>query len=35
VAGLAQHDREQLAHTPLVVDDADARVRHCERAASR
>ena len=33
VAGLAQHDREQLAHAPFVVDDEHARVRHGERAA--
>ena len=28
VAGLAQHDREQIAHALLVVDDQHPSVRH-------
>jgi hypothetical protein len=30
IAGLLEHDSEELAHTLLVVDDEDARVSHGE-----
>jgi len=33
VARLLQHDREEVAHAALVVDDQDTRVRHGAPAA--
>jgi hypothetical protein len=33
VAGLPEHDREQIPHALLVVDDQDAGIRHRWREA--
>jgi hypothetical protein len=33
VTGLLQHDGEELAHAPFVVDDEHPGVRHRERGA--